>query len=127
MELPHLLDDIPLVFPVNDWFHHDGAPPHFNQQAREILDQQYPDPWIGRGGPRHWPPRSPDLNPLDFFLWGHVKNCVYSQPVNTEELRTRIEEAFTAVRAGALSLDTRVKVAQKTKFRRLVTNGSHPF
>jgi hypothetical protein len=31
------------------------------------------------------------------------------------------------VRAGALSLDTRVKVAQKTKFRRLVTNGSHPF
>jgi hypothetical protein len=33
MELPHLL-----VFPVNDWFHHDGAPPHLNRQAREILD-----------------------------------------------------------------------------------------
>jgi len=24
-----------------------------------------------------WPPRSTDLNPLDFFLWGHLKNFVY--------------------------------------------------
>jgi hypothetical protein len=40
MELLHLLDDIlvPLVFRVNDWFHHEGAPPHFSRQAREILD-----------------------------------------------------------------------------------------
>jgi hypothetical protein len=79
MELLHLLDDIlvPLVFRVNDWFHHDGAPPHFSRQAREILDQQSPDRWIGRGGPRHWPPWSSDFNPLHFFLWGHVENFVY--------------------------------------------------
>jgi hypothetical protein len=24
--------------------------------------------------------QSPDLNPLGFFLWGHVKNFVYKQP-----------------------------------------------
>jgi hypothetical protein len=48
MEFPHLVDDIQLVFRVNHWFHHDGAPPHFSQQARKILDQQYPDRWIGR-------------------------------------------------------------------------------
>jgi hypothetical protein len=44
-------------------------------------------------------------------------------------LRIQISGAIqdlTSCRAGALSLDTRVKVAQKTKFRRLVTNGSHP-
>jgi hypothetical protein len=24
-----------------------------------------------------WPARSPDLNPLDFFLWGCMKSRVY--------------------------------------------------
>jgi hypothetical protein len=71
---------------------------HFSRRAREILDQQYPDRWIGRGGPRNWPARSPDLNPLDFFLWGHVKNVVYRHPVDTEEqLRGRIHEAFATI------------------------------
>ena len=25
--------------------------------------------------------RSPDLTPLDFFLWGYVKQKVYQQPI----------------------------------------------
>jgi hypothetical protein len=29
--------------------------------------------------------RSPNLNPLDFVLWGHVKNVVYRHPIDTEE------------------------------------------
>jgi hypothetical protein len=98
-ELPNLLEDISLVFRINDWFQHDGTPPHFSRRAREILDQQYPDRWIGRGGPRNWPARSPDLNPLDFFLWGHVKNVVYRHPIDTEEqqLKGRIQEAFATI------------------------------
>ncbi|KAJ4448105.1 hypothetical protein ANN_10117 [Periplaneta americana] len=32
-----------------------------------------------------WPPRSPDLTSLDFFLWGHMKNLVYDTPVESEE------------------------------------------
>ncbi|GBM75445.1 hypothetical protein AVEN_182316-1 [Araneus ventricosus] len=32
-----------------------------------------------------WPPRSPDLNPLDFFFWGHMKSLVYEMPVNSAE------------------------------------------
>ncbi|GFV35673.1 uncharacterized protein TNCV_1892831 [Trichonephila clavipes] len=27
--------------------------------------------------PTAWPPRSPDLNPCDFWLWGYLKNLVY--------------------------------------------------
>ncbi|KAJ4448366.1 hypothetical protein ANN_10382, partial [Periplaneta americana] len=52
----------------------------------------FPDRWIGtRGGPNAWPPRSPDLNPLDFYLWGHLKSLVYSSPVpDLESLRNRI-------------------------------------
>ena len=39
----------------------------------------------------NWPPRSPDLTPCDYFLWGHLKNKVYSTPPeNTGELRERI-------------------------------------
>jgi hypothetical protein len=67
-------------------------------ELQKFLDQQYPDRWIGRGGPRNWPARSPDLNPLDFFLWGHVKNVVYKQPIYTEEqLRGCIQEAFATI------------------------------
>jgi hypothetical protein len=38
--------------------------------------------WIGRGGSITWPPRSPDLTPLDFFLWGYAKNIVYQVKIN---------------------------------------------
>jgi hypothetical protein len=75
---------VPLAYRINDWFQHDGAPPHFSRHVREILDNQYPQGWIGRGGPHHWPARSPDLNPLDFFLWGHLKSLIYRRPINSE-------------------------------------------
>ncbi|KAJ4442277.1 hypothetical protein ANN_12144 [Periplaneta americana] len=50
--------------------------------------QRYPDRWIGRSGPIAWPPRSPDFNAIDFYLWGHLKSLVYSSPVpDIESLR----------------------------------------
>lgn len=58
-------------------FQQDGAPPHFALRVRERLNEKFPGQWIGRGGPILWPPRSPDLSPLDFFLWGYVKDTVY--------------------------------------------------
>jgi hypothetical protein len=52
----------------------------------------------GGGGARNWPARSPDLTPLAFFLWGHVKNLVYRVPVNNlDTLRNRIRDAMTMV------------------------------
>lgn len=124
MELPLLLDDIPLVFRVNDWFQHDGAPPHFSREVRGILDQQYPNRWIGRGGPRHWPPRSPDLNPLDFFLWGHVKNVIYREPVNTEEeLRNRIQEAFATITPQMIT-DSKLSLLRRARLC-LEMDGGH--
>ena len=52
------------------YFQQDGAPPHYGICVRRWLDQQFPHSWIGCRGPMEWPARSPDLNPLDFYLWG---------------------------------------------------------
>ncbi|KAJ4450186.1 hypothetical protein ANN_01593 [Periplaneta americana] len=46
-----------------------------------------------------WPPRSPDLTPLDFYLWGHLKAVVYATPVNDAEgLLQRVENACQLIR-----------------------------
>ena len=48
---------------------------------------------IGRRGGVEYPPRSLDLTPLDFFLWGHIKNNVYARrPQNIDQLGEIIEE-----------------------------------
>jgi hypothetical protein len=52
------------------YYQKDGAPPHYHRNVRVYLDQNVPGHWIGRRGPIDFPPRSPDLTPLDFYLWG---------------------------------------------------------
>lgn len=83
--LPGLLEGLPLAIRRDMWFMHDGAPPHFSQVVRQHLNRNFENRWIGREGPVAWPPRSPDLNPLDFFLWGYLKALVYANPIDTRE------------------------------------------
>ncbi|EFN65845.1 hypothetical protein EAG_02386, partial [Camponotus floridanus] len=75
--LPALLEDVPLHIRKEMWFQQDGAPPHFAiitiAIIRQFLNEKFGNKWIGRKGPRQCPPQSPDLTPLDFFLWGYVK------------------------------------------------------
>ena len=55
---------------------------------------------MGRAGPIPWPARSPDLSPLDFWLWGYLKNKVHSHSVATlQELRDAIEDELPAIPA----------------------------
>lgn len=96
--LPELLENVPLNIRANMWFQHDGAPAHFSLRVRQYLDERFPNRWIGRGGPVHWPARSPDLTPLDYFLWGHLKALVYETPVpNQQELLGRVMAASAYV------------------------------
>lgn len=75
------------------FFQQDGAPPHYGVQVRQYLDAVFPHRWIGRRGAIEWPARSPDLTPLDYFLWGYVKDKVYqTQPTDLNELRHRISQ-----------------------------------
>lgn len=47
-----------------------GPSSHFHVEIHDRFNQVQGIRWIGRWiGPAAWPPRFPDLNPLDFF-WG---------------------------------------------------------
>lgn len=98
-EISELLGDLPLALRAQMYYHHDGAPPHNGRNVVAFMNNEYPGRWLGTNGPIPWPARSPDLNPLDFFVWGHVKNRVYTfQPPNTiNELRNRIRNAFAEI------------------------------
>ena len=98
-ELPGLLEDILLVVRSQMYFQHDGAPPHYTRHVRDYLNESFPNRWLGRGGPVAWPPRSPDLTPLDFYLWGHMKTLVYENMVDSRTaLRDRIFAAAEHIR-----------------------------
>jgi len=58
------------LFPNNFdciWFQQDGVQAHFGLRVRKLLDRTFPNRWI------EWPPRFSDLTPLDFFLYGFLK------------------------------------------------------
>jgi len=68
-----------------------------------FLDATFPNRWVGRDGQTPWPPRSPDITPLDFFLWGYVKEKVFSTPVtDITNLKARITDAFATITEGML-------------------------
>jgi hypothetical protein len=83
---PWLLEDVPLRTRRRMWFPHDAAPAHFSLAVREWLGRHSAGRCIGcvPEDPVLWPPRSPDLNPIDFCLWVSMKNAVHTNIVGTE-------------------------------------------
>ena len=47
----------------------DSAPCHVSQRSLEWLNENCYD-FVPK---THWPPSSPDLNPMDYFFWGYLK------------------------------------------------------
>ncbi|XP_056642215.1 uncharacterized protein LOC130448740 [Diorhabda sublineata] len=93
--LHELLEDIPLALRQNMQFLHDGAPPHYSLQVRQYLKEQFP----------HWPPRGPDLNPLDFSIWSQMKALVYKEKITSlPQLRRKIEEAADVIKNNTQGL-----------------------
>jgi len=47
---------------------------------------------------RLWPPNSPDLNPVDYKVWGLLQEHVYKSPVkDMSELKQRLVEVWSAM------------------------------
>jgi hypothetical protein len=62
--------------------------------ARLGLNRQIRDHWIGRRGTVEWPPRSPDLTPIDLYLWGNLKAMVHQGEMqNMHHLKEHIGES----------------------------------
>lgn len=98
-----LLENVPLNIRNRMWLQLDGAPAHFKRSVRNYLNRKFPNRWIGRDGPCNWPPRSPDLTCMDFFLWGYVKEITYNiQPTTAEDMQIRIRNAFNSITPNML-------------------------
>ena len=60
------------------YFQQDGTTWHTSGETIGLLHEKFPGRVISRNGDYNWPPRSCDLTPLDFFIWGYVKDKVYA-------------------------------------------------
>ena len=79
--LPGLIGDCQVLAPNNNFiFQQDGAPAHTSRLAQEWLQENSPY-FITKD---EWPPNSPDLNPLDFHVWGammrNIKKAYIPKP-----------------------------------------------
>ena len=80
-------------------FQQDGAPPHIYRPVKSLLRENFGNRIISRHFPEQWPPRSPDLNPLDFWLWGYLKSRVFQHaPQSIDELKVAIRAEISLLR-----------------------------
>ncbi|GFW43064.1 uncharacterized protein TNCV_1474591 [Trichonephila clavipes] len=85
------------------WFQQDGATCHTARATIDLLKDTFGDRLISRFGPVNWPPRSCDLTPLDYFLWGSVKSLVYAdKPQTLDHLEDNIRRVIADIRPQML-------------------------
>lgn len=72
-------------------FQQDSAPAHRAHDTVRLLEQATPA-FIP---PDLWPPNSPDLNPVDYKIWGIMQQRVYQSRVNNvDELKQRLLDVW---------------------------------
>ncbi|GFT94949.1 putative transposable element [Trichonephila clavipes] len=84
------------------WFQQHGATCHTARATIDLLKDTFGDRLISRFGPVNWPPRSCDLTPLDYFLWGYVKSLVYADKPQTLDHLEDIRRVIADIRSQML-------------------------
>ncbi|GFX57475.1 DUF4817 domain-containing protein [Trichonephila clavipes] len=85
------------------WFQQDGATCHTARAIIDLLKDTFGDRLISRFGPVNRPPRSCDLTPLDYFLWGYVKSLVYAdKPQTLDHSENNIRRVIADIRPQML-------------------------
>ncbi|GFX18966.1 hypothetical protein TNCV_322711 [Trichonephila clavipes] len=76
---------------------------HTARATIDLLKDTFGDRLFSRFGPVNWPPRSCDLTPLDYFLWGYVKSLVYAdKPQTRDHLEDNIRRVMADIRPQML-------------------------
>ncbi|GFW32351.1 uncharacterized protein TNCV_675101 [Trichonephila clavipes] len=84
------------------WSQQDGATCHTARATIDLLKDTFGDRLISRFGPVNWP-RSCDLTPLDYFLWGYVKSLVYAdKPQTLDHLEDNSRRVIADIRPQML-------------------------
>jgi hypothetical protein len=79
----------------NGYFQQDGATYHTSHESMTEIRSFFGDRIISKD---LWPPRSPDLTPPDFFLWGALKGKEYvNKPRTIQKLETNIRREVAAI------------------------------
>lgn len=80
------------------WFQQDGATCHTAARSINLLRTRFNNRVISRFGDVNWPARSCDLTPLDFFLWGALKDKVYADnPQTIDQLKQNIRAEIAQI------------------------------
>lgn len=105
-------------------FQQDGATAHTARVSMSKLRDIFPGKLISKFGDIAWPPRSPDLTPCDFFLWGYLKSKVYcNNPRTISALQENIRREINAI---PQALCSRVIANMRVRLQECVTrNGRH--
>lgn len=73
------------------WSQQSGATPHTVQPALNWISNHFGAPVISLMTRHIWSPKSPDLTPLDSFVWGRIKDRAYvDKPWIVEDLKEAI-------------------------------------
>ena len=108
------------------WQFEDGAPAHGAIAVQRVLQQKFKNRVVTLNHHIEWPPRSHELTPLDLFLWGYLKQKVFSTPPqDLATLRRRIVDEVNALRQDQGTI-RRSFVSMRRKVHRCIQkNGSH--
>ena len=80
-------------------FQQDSAPAHRARETIRLLEREMPAFIL----PDLWPPSSPDLNPVDYKIWGTMQQLVYQTKVeDVGDLKRRLIDVWSDVSQGII-------------------------
>ena len=84
----------------NGYFQQDGATCYTSNDSMTEIESFFDERIISKA---LWPPRSPDLSPPDFFLWGALKGKAYAnKPRTIQELENNIRREIVSINKDVL-------------------------
>ena len=79
----------------NIWFQQNGAICHTSEVALDVFRPVFEDRIISRRADVVWPRWSCDLTPLDYYLWGAVKDKCYAGKPETIFVKPLVKYSCT--------------------------------